>query len=47
MSKIYNQDKLEVIFLDVWIYDFEVYKYFWCVSFYSLKFKELKIYKTG
>lgn len=47
MSKTYNQDKLETIPLDVWIYDFEVYKHFWCVSFYNLKSKELKTYKTG
>lgn len=42
-----NAEKLKQIPLGIWIYDVEVYPQFWCVSFYNLKTKEIKTFKTG
>ncbi|MFV8469429.1 hypothetical protein ACNQ17_00680 [Mycoplasma sp. Sp48II] len=39
-------EKLNSIPCDVWIYDFEVFKKFWCVTFYNLKTKELVTVKN-
>ncbi|BAW18558.1 hypothetical protein MBVG596_1082 [Mycoplasmopsis bovigenitalium] len=39
--------KLELIPLDLWVYDIEVYPKFWCVSFYNVKTKEIKTFKIG
>lgn len=41
------QHKINAIPLNIWFYDFEVFKNFWCVTFYNLKTHELVTIKNN